>query len=243
VDSNARARWNEKPRSFHDGAKQKYWLRVRSIGFSRGTLEPCDDAIAGNELLSAMTPRLSISSRTFRVAALRETFEECGVFLARSRDGVLVQDAGARILASKVHEFGFAKALAAECITLAIDLLVPFAHWITPKKMPRRYDTHFFIAIIPNEQSALHDGLENVDSTWITPAQALEAGEEGRYTIMLPTRLNLSLLAKHRLAAEAIEAAKAQNIVTVTPEIITTSGANKLRIPLSAGYGGELFLP
>ncbi|MFX8786186.1 NUDIX hydrolase, partial [Acinetobacter baumannii] len=63
--------------------------------------------------------------------------------------------------------------LAAEGLELALDRLVPFAHWVTPNVMPKRFDTHFFAAAAPADQIARHDGSESVDSLWINPAKAL----------------------------------------------------------------------
>jgi 8-oxo-dGTP pyrophosphatase MutT (NUDIX family) len=225
-------------------------VRHKQIGFAPGAfvfpggaLERDDDEIARDVSLSAATPELDEGMRAFGVAALRETFEESGVLLARARDGALVDAACAKALAPRLREIRFAEVLAAEGLTLALDLLVPFAHWITPKNMPKRFDTHFFIAALPSGQSASHDGVENVDSAWINPARALKASEEGRYEIILPTRLNLALLAEHKLVAEALEATKLRSIVTVLPEAIETVEGYKLRIPLEAGYGREWFSP
>jgi hypothetical protein len=55
----------------------------------------------------------------------------------------------------------------------------------------KRYSTRFFIALAPDDQDAIHDGSEGVESTWISPEEALQKGEEGSFPIILPTIKNL----------------------------------------------------
>ena len=113
---------------------------------------------------------------SMRVAAIREAYEECGVLMARSRDdGQLVS--GSRLADLEEwrdrlnrNEIGIGEMLEAEDLVLAADTLTPFAHWITPKMMPKRFDTHFFVAHAPEDHVAAHDGHESVDT------QSLQSG-------------------------------------------------------------------
>jgi 8-oxo-dGTP pyrophosphatase MutT (NUDIX family) len=179
----------------------------------------------------------------FRVAALREAFEECGVLLARPR--------GSRELVSFLrladllkryrgevqrHSVSLARIAADEDLDLALDLLVPFAHWITPEGMPKRFDTHFFLVAAPRDQFAAHDGSESVDSTWIAPRRALDEADAGKRTVIFPTRMNLERLARSRTVEEAIDAARRQPIVTVLPRVERGPAGPVLRIPADAGY-------
>ena len=117
---------------------------------------------------------------------------------------------------------------------------MPFARWITPAFLPKRFDTHFFLALAPSEQALAHDGREAVDSIWISPREAL--AERGRkFTVLFPTERNLWKLARHADAASALAAARAAPVVTVEPERIEVDGGPGLRIPAEAGYGGEAF--
>ena len=74
----------------------------------------------------------------------------------------------------------YAEYLRQERLELAIDLLVPFAHWITPEFMPKRFDTHFFLVAAPTDHLAVHDGSESVDSLWTTIPNALELERTGQ---------------------------------------------------------------
>ncbi len=78
-----------------------------------------------------------------------------------------------------------------EGLELACDLLIPFAHWITPEFMPKRFDTHFFLAKAPGDQLAAHDGFESVDSIWTTIPNALELERTGQRTIIFPKLENV----------------------------------------------------
>jgi 8-oxo-dGTP pyrophosphatase MutT (NUDIX family) len=181
-----------------------------------------------------------------RVAAIRESFEECGVLLARPRTPVpgeaLVSAAGLADLwkryrgALERHELSMEELVRKEELELACDLLVPFAHWITPEGMPKRFDTHFFIVRAPSDQVAAHDGHELVGARWLTPQEALADADAGRRSIIFPTRMNLAKLGRSRSADEAIATARAHPVVTVLPRIDRGAKGAVLRIPAEAGY-------
>ncbi|MGE3250460.1 MAG: NUDIX domain-containing protein [Hyphomonadaceae bacterium] len=184
--------------------------------------------------------------RAFRIAALREAFEESGLLLARpaSRRGAGEHFAEENEVAPleplrdaiNKGEVSFLKTIQDAGLVLALDALTPFAHWITPKGMPKRFDTRFYIARAPAEQEALCDGSETVDACWITPNDALAAAREKRRTIIFPTRLNVEMLAEAASASDAIERSRTRKIVTVTPEVVQENGAPILKIPAEAGY-------
>jgi hypothetical protein len=160
------------------------------------------------------------------------------VLLARPRGSEEGLDAriGAKSLGSPFGEFIIAKNL-----ELALDALTPFAHWITPPILPKRFDTRFYIVAAPIDQIAIHDGSESVDSVWINPSCALAEADAGKYTLVFATRLNLRMLAQSPDAASAISAARARRIVTVEPVAVKTESGYTMRIPIEAGYGGGVF--
>ena len=191
----------------------------------------CDGASESNQELA------------LRVAAIRETFEESGILLARLRSsGDLVTGEHLREIeglhrdALNHKQTSLREIIDAEDLTLACDLLVRFAHWITPEIAPKRFDTHFFLVAAPPDQVALHDGGESVDSTWTTPSAALADADAGRCTIVFPTRLNLMKLARSRGVEEALATARNSTIVTVMPRVEHTEAGAVLRIPAEAGY-------
>jgi 8-oxo-dGTP pyrophosphatase MutT (NUDIX family) len=172
--------------------------------------------------------------------AIREGFEESGILLARKPGSSGYIDAAASSALSpwrpKLNnsEVGLVEFLTRENLRLACDALVPFAHWVTPVFMPKRFDTHFYLAPTPEGQLGRHDGSESVDSVWVNPNEAIA---DKRWTIIFPTKMNLVKLGKAKSVAEAIANAKADRIVTVEPTVTSRDGKQLLTIPEEAGYG------
>ena len=179
------------------------------------------------------------------IAAVRETFEESGLLLCRHEGdrGIgqpLIGSSEAEGLSGHRNavdrgEESFRELLQRAGLVVALDCLRPFAHWITPVFMPKRFDTHFFVAEAPSGQHAAHDGREVTDSTWIAPSAALTLAEKNEATILFPTRLNLEVLADCASAAQAMETADRQ-IVPIMPVIEMRDGEEWLTIPTDAGY-------
>ena len=219
-------------------------VRHREIEFAGGALvfpggrvEEADGALAGDDPLGA-----------FRIAGIRETFEECGVLLARPRgEAGLVSAERLVAVADRHHaallrnERTLPEMLAAEGLEPATDALAHWAHWVTPASRSKRFDTHFFLAAAPPDQLAVHDGLESVESVWIAPAQAVAEADAGERRLVFATRKNLEKLARHATVAEAVAAARAAKVVRVQPEMVRSGEGWRIRIPADADYGGELF--
>ncbi len=188
-------------------------------------------------------PGLDQGAMAFRVAAVRETFEEARMLLARhAGDDRLLSTEELGALEADIERYGgrapdFAALVASGKIELATDLLVPFAHWITPVGPPKRFDTHFFLAPMPPAQVAAHDGREAVETVWIAPHHAIAESEARRVTLVFATRMNLAKLGHSATTAQALAAAHADTIVTVCPELVEGPEGKLLRIPAAAGYG------
>ena len=237
-----------------DGLEVFMVVRHHEIAFAGGALvfpggrvEPPDQDLARR--LAAMNGQ-DAATLGFQIAAIRETFEECGVLLARRRgsdrliDAATLRDVEMRHRADlNAGAIGFEAMLLAEELVPATDVLVHFAHWITPTSQPKRYDTHFFLARAPEEHLAVHDGREAVESIWITPQQALKDAAIGRFKLIFATAKNLEKLARPRTAEDAVVAARQSKIVTVLPQARKLEGTRRLmRIPADADYGGSEFL-
>jgi 8-oxo-dGTP pyrophosphatase MutT (NUDIX family) len=178
--------------------------------------------------------------RALGAGAIREAFEESGILLARdARHGDFVT--GER-LAELQHyrplldkrEAALADVLRKEKLRLALDQLVHFAHWITPANMPKRFDTHFFLASSPVGHVGSHDGRESVDSIWITPNGAIS--DRKKWNVIFPTKLNLMKLDNSKTVSEAIAAARAAKVLPVTPWVENGPDGQMLRIRDDAGY-------
>nr|MDT0660268.1 NUDIX hydrolase [Micromonospora sp. DSM 115978] len=125
-------------------------------------------------------------------AAAREVFEEAGVLLAGPGPDTVVGDvsddgweADRRALVAR--EVGFAELLQARGLTLRSDLLLPWSRWVTPEFEPRRFDTYFFVALLPVGQRTRDVSGEADHTLWISPTQALARAEAGEMAMLLPT--------------------------------------------------------
>ncbi len=186
--------------------------------------------------------------RAARVSAIREAYEESGILLARPRAargagatlaGVTVSNALSPFRAAvDKREISFLELIRKHDLVLALDTLVHFGHWITPDMMPKRFDTHFYIAPAPEGQIAASDGRETTDAVWLNPEKALAMEAAGEATIIFPTRMNLVKLQSAQSVAQAHQLFALQKIVTVLPrQGRDETGAPCLFIPEEAGYG------
>ncbi len=207
-----------------------------ALVFPGGRMEAADTELARQSAL--FDDGVDATARALRIAAIREAFEECGVLLARPAGEARFVPAERASALDRTASF--ADLMTREGLVPATDALVPFARWITPSFLPKRFDTHFFLALAPPDQALAHDGRETVDSIWIAPASALELNG-ARYKLLFPTERNLWKLARHANAASAIAAARATPVITVVPERAEVDGGPGLRIPREADYGGEAF--
>ena len=178
--------------------------------------------------------------RRLRIAAIREAYEEAGVLLARHPDGSPFRGderaAAAREEIAKDRR-PFIDLVRELDLQLDLEALTVFARWITPPLTPKRFDTWFYVAIAPPDQLAICDGWETVDAEWIEPAEAIRLGETKQRTVIFPTRMNLQLLAEASSSADAVERARARELVTVEPKITDTPQGRVLVLPPNAGYG------
>ena len=179
----------------------------------------------------------------YKIAAIRECFEEANILFAKNKDGRAIIDESELFKLKKWRDafinestsmYEFARL---ENLLFSIGALIPFSHWVTPEKVPKRFDTRFYIAAAPEGHEGQHDGNESVDSIWINPQQALDDCLSEKRTIIFPTRLNLEKLNQSKTVAEAISNAKNSNIVKVTPLIEKLDEGIFITIPKEAGYG------
>lgn len=161
----------------------------------------------------------------YYAAAIRECFEEAGVLFATDDTGRLVTldslppdqlaamrhaaEQGTDALLSLCERHGW---------RLAADRLAYFAYWLTPPGMPRRFDTRFFIAPMPEAQSVQPDGRETVEHMWLGPAEAVDPARGLK--LMNVTRRILEQLAQFTSTAELMTHARGlKHIPRVMPRL------------------------
>lgn len=176
------------------------------------------------------------------VAAIRESFEEAGVLLARNGDGNHVElDADTEFWSTaRQNVYDGEVRLAQLCrdrgLQLEVDQVAYLSHWITPMGPPRRFDTRFFVARMPEGQTPLHDGGETVDSAWISPKVALERQRAGEFEMIFPTIKNLEDVARFASVDELMADVVARtDIPAILPRLVKRDGQ---LIPLMPGDPG-----
>jgi hypothetical protein len=102
--------------------------------------------------------------------------------------------------------------------------------------LPKRFDTHFYLAAAPSDHLAIHDGHESVDSVWISADNATKGNEDGTYTIIFPTRVNVEMLGESSNVADAMRAAADRKIVSILPWSERRTDGTYICIPEDAGY-------
>lgn len=201
----------------------------------------------GDDEASAMLG-LGSGGLAFWVAALRECFEEAGVLLAydAGRPGRLAFDGAdperlRRLadlrLALNAGEVGFLELLHSESLSLAVDRVHYFSHWVTPEPAPKRYDTRFFVAALPAGQVPVHDEHETVDTVWVRPHEALRRAAEGEFEVIFPTMKNLEAIGRFTTGADLLEAAAAvERVPTVVPRVVADHRGFRILLPGDPGY-------
>ena len=114
--------------------------------------------------------------------------------------------------------------------------LVPLAHWVTPEIEIRRFDTRFFLARVPADQTAQHDDGETTELRWLAPAAAIAAAASGDIMLPPPTWTTLKRLSRHRTIDDVLRTAARTPIVRVQPMLIRGDGPTLLTLPGDPTY-------
>ncbi|MFE9633233.1 NUDIX hydrolase [Streptomyces sp. NPDC006463] len=183
--------------------------------------------------------RLGTDTRTAQAivcGAVRETFEEAGVLLAGQTPDTVVGDTTgddweADRQALVARELSFAEFLDRRGLRLRSDLLGAWARWITPEFEPRRYDTWFFVAALPEGQRTRNASTEADRTVWIRPADAAAGYDKGELLMMPPTISTLRSLEPYGSAADALAAADAQDLTPVLARATLEDGELVLSWP------------
>jgi 8-oxo-dGTP pyrophosphatase MutT (NUDIX family) len=171
----------------------------------------------------------SVRARGLLLAAARELFEESGILLARSADGDWVDldeegprserlAAGRAALSARGGDF--AALMAGDGLRVDVSGLRFFAHWITPEREKRRFDTRFFLARAPERQSARHCDVESSEGEWITPARAFERYRGREIELVPPTIASLERLCDFASVDDALAAFELATVPCILPKIL-----------------------
>ncbi|WP_329266095.1 NUDIX hydrolase [Streptomyces pseudovenezuelae] len=167
--------------------------------------------------------RLGVDETTAQAivcAAVRETYEEAGVLLAGpTAESVVGDTTGAEWETDRAalvaRELSFAEFLERRGLVLRSDLLGAWTRWITPEFEPRRYDTWFFVAALPQGQRTRNASTEADRTVWIRPEDAADGYDKGELLMMPPTIATLRQLTAYGTAAAALAAAPDRDLTPV----------------------------
>jgi 8-oxo-dGTP pyrophosphatase MutT (NUDIX family) len=130
------------------------------------------------------------------------------------------------------HRAAAVRELAEEAgIELDAEELVAYSRWITPKVVPIRFDTRFYLALAPAHSPPKPDGSETVDAGWFGPQDALDRHRAGELPLVFPTIKHLESLVGFANAAEALEAAKRREVKTVEPRVVGEGDEQRIVLP------------
>ncbi|MEV0553788.1 NUDIX hydrolase [Streptomyces sp. NPDC050597] len=183
--------------------------------------------------------RLGVDETTAQAivcAAVRETYEEAGVLLAGPTEDTVVGDTTgeeweADRAALVARDLSFAEFLERRGLVLRSDLLGAWTRWITPEFEPRRYDTWFFVAALPEGQRTRNASTEADRTVWIRPADARDGYDKGDLLMMPPTIATLRQLGAYATAAEALAAAPGRDMTPVLAQARLEGGELVLSWP------------
>jgi len=114
--------------------------------------------------------------------------------------------------------------------------LVKFSRWITPPQVKIRFDTHFFLAPLPEGAEPRPDGSECVDLRWFTPRGALDAHRAGEILLVFPTIKHLEQLEPFRTADALLDWAAGREVVPVEPKVVLEGEIARIVLPGEPGY-------
>lgn len=214
-------------------------LRAHLHGFA-------PEALAGRLQEPALPSETALG---LHLTAIREMFEEAGVLLAVDASGAAVDfhdpETARRFAAYRevLHrgEMTLRDLAVREGLRFALDLLLPYAHWMTPEIESKRFDTRFFIARLPEGQRPVHDEAELTASVWMTPSQALDEHQAGRIVLMPPTLKTVEELAAYRTTAALFDAVQGRAIPPILPQPFTPEGEFGVKLPFDPEYTIEAF--
>lgn len=191
--------------------------------FPGGAVDPEDASAEADALVDGLTDADASAQLgfdqggiAFWVAALRETFEEAGILLARTPGTQGLVDLSAPDVAERFSGYrdgvnsgdvDFIETVGAEGLHLDGRDVHYVSQWITPMGPPRRYDARFFVTAMPSGQVPLHDNDEAVQHEWVRPRDAIAANETDEMVMMTPTISMLHRLARFSSVDEAVASA------------------------------------
>ncbi len=204
--------------------------------FPGGAIDAADGAA---HHLSTRRPTQSDTALTQAVAAVRESFEELGILLARHADGSWATEADVQTLDRKGDFFA---QMSQHSLTLASADVFMLAHWTTDPDLPRRFDVPFLVARMPEGQTPVPDNAEQFEPVWVSPAHALAEHAAGRFFMIFPTIRTLERMQAYPTVQAVLDACAGEHpLFTSCPRAGLMGGKESRHMEHEMPYG-ELLL-
>jgi 8-oxo-dGTP pyrophosphatase MutT (NUDIX family) len=215
--------------------------------FPGGAVDPDDDAellaariIGLDDRAASVEQGIPHGGLAFRVAALRECFEEAGILLARhaatGRPAEHDDDLAAARAELNAGSLEFGDVLLASDLVFDASELRVFAHWLTPLGAPRRYNTWFFVAPAPDGEEGTHDDNELVASAWVRPLDALAQHAVGEIDLIFPTEMSLRALSHYERSRELLsDLESVPRRDDGQPAVVREGNGERVALPRDAG--------
>jgi 8-oxo-dGTP pyrophosphatase MutT (NUDIX family) len=197
-----------------------------AIVFPGGKVDPDD----GSAEWDALVVGDMTEDRAQRIAACREALEEAAILpvVGEAPSHAALLDAQARAAS---RERSLRSFLVEHGLRLDLAALHPFARWVTPAAETRRFDTRFYLTLLPRGQQGAHDNRETTSSFWATAADVLKRFDEGRVQLLPPTHRTLEILARAATTGDAIALASRMCKDPICPSLVPQDGTLALVLP------------
>jgi 8-oxo-dGTP pyrophosphatase MutT (NUDIX family) len=200
--------------------------------FPGGTIDPAD---ADEALINRLPSTGPDAEPSAIMAALRELFEETGLLLGSHLPGDQRTTLRHQLLEERVLFRGILEDY--ELSFAPLDICY-FARWVTPARFSRRYDTRFFLATLPSDQSGFEPELtdEMTDFVWLTPKRAIDLFRGGRLPMLFPTRVTLQALAEFSSVEEMTTVFASRRVEPLTPRLLIKGNSIRPVLPGDPEY-------
>jgi len=181
-------------------------------------------ALAMSEDPDELEPKIRDEIRTMKVCAMRELFEETGIWLG---DPFADPEFNRRQLLEKSLAFD----TLVDSQSLPFDSLVWTSRWVTPLGVPRRFDTWFFLVTVEENTEATPENREGVEMRWLRPEEALQQHVNGELPLVFPTIRNLEAIRDFDSSEVLLESRRRAKIQTTRPILIVEGNRKRIVLP------------
>ena len=224
--------------SFMPGAYVFPGGAVDAADASADHLAACDESADALARRIGVVTGVGAQAAACAVAALRECFEECGLWLG-APDHHAPAGGGWAALRARLHAGASLPALASAAgAPLATSTLQPWSHWVTPLGLAKRFDTLFFVARAPVGQVPEVDAGETTTLAWVQPAAALAAHARAEFPMEFATVRTVESLQPFGSAAAVLAHAAARTRLPALHPRLQLDADRRIRAVLLPGQPG-----